>query len=1059
MQLVKKISMAIVSLIVLMLIPLVFSGCGAKLTAPENIEYDGTRITWDKVEKAEYYYVSINGAEKKRTNTNSYAYTANMEDFSVTIYAVEGDNEKEAKVDFTALQTIGALNVTEDGTIYWDEVSGADAYVIGLNGASNSVVVNRNEYKPQSGQTTRVKVRPIVKDNSGYYSMFGAEKTVYVYAAPSHLKIEDGSVTWGGNSNQYEVIINGESKGVVSGTSYSLGDTRGRLEVEVRAIGDHSSTFDSEKSKVTYTFLENVTSFQVENGVLSWTPVADAQGYEIKINDVLSSQVLSTYKYENLPSGEQLRIRIRPWASGNFYAQWSDEQKICILDAPVLKWDSSIELDGEARNNLSWDSVSELAAGYEVKVVKGSDESTSTVTNETFAYAYTEEGEYKVSVKTKAKVGKEGYVYYDSRYSNAATIIRLSAPKASAADFITSNHDDVTKGFRINYRPAANATGYQLYLDNSKVEGAYTTLNTIAVSNVGDSTKTSEQTFNYLVKSVGVAKTVNGSVYVTLDSLTSKSLKAEVTVLATPTNLAMDVGSTIANWSDVANANDYIVSYDGSTFISNASQYDLAGLTAGDHQVAVSARGDGGSVLPSYPTSAIDIYKLSAPHNLRLVRESNYQLKFDHDVYAKETGYKVFVGTSSEALSEESASELYSLISTTGTNVSVQSVANYFDDTAKKYFMTSNKSQGKMFTKLEAPRFTENSIRNSDLLTWEAPSNLSLSSYTPTYDVWQGNILLGTVNASKYDISSLVGSTTKYAFKVRAHGYKVSELSEFVDSEISVVKEFYKLQTPSITIENDKYNWSYVANASAYQLRIDNDLASDQKMVNGQTAYSFAPSFTTTGKHSVKLIAVGDGVNSVNSAPFELEQVVAKLSTPEFTYKYTDDYQAKGGKIEVTITSAVPNCKNYAYSIAGTRIDSSELSCSKQVESAGKYYVSVTALGGTFDSDGKYYISSAIAGGTDVAIEILGYPSKSTFTINTYGIISWQTVSNCSGYEYQIAYNGGEYSAAQTVQSSSIEIANYTTYTKISIKVRAKGDGSNVIGSAWTEWSWNNTNA
>ena len=90
MTLKKKVLVIITLFATLMFIPLIFSGCGeSALDAPENIEYDGAVITWGKVDNAEYYYISINDGEKKRTNTNSYAYVANLQDFSVEVYAVK----------------------------------------------------------------------------------------------------------------------------------------------------------------------------------------------------------------------------------------------------------------------------------------------------------------------------------------------------------------------------------------------------------------------------------------------------------------------------------------------------------------------------------------------------------------------------------------------------------------------------------------------------------------------------------------------------------------------------------------------------------------------------------------------------------------------------------------------------------------------------------------------------------------------------------------------------------------------------------------------------------
>ena len=66
------------------------------LKAPENITYDGTYITWDKVDDAEYYMVQIGNAEAARSNSTTYYYEANGESFDVTVSSVLGETQESA---------------------------------------------------------------------------------------------------------------------------------------------------------------------------------------------------------------------------------------------------------------------------------------------------------------------------------------------------------------------------------------------------------------------------------------------------------------------------------------------------------------------------------------------------------------------------------------------------------------------------------------------------------------------------------------------------------------------------------------------------------------------------------------------------------------------------------------------------------------------------------------------------------------------------------------------------------------------------------------------------
>ena len=65
---------------------------------PTNIRYDGTVLTWDEVTLAEYYYVQIDGGERKRTNTNSFVYPDIDKEFEVVVTSVYKEREEEKHI-------------------------------------------------------------------------------------------------------------------------------------------------------------------------------------------------------------------------------------------------------------------------------------------------------------------------------------------------------------------------------------------------------------------------------------------------------------------------------------------------------------------------------------------------------------------------------------------------------------------------------------------------------------------------------------------------------------------------------------------------------------------------------------------------------------------------------------------------------------------------------------------------------------------------------------------------------------------------------------------------
>lgn len=99
----------------------------------ENITYDGQYITWNKTELSDYYYVQINGGNKERSNSTTYAYSS-TETFEVTITAVsDGDDKASDSVTFKPLSTIENIVVNEAGELSWEPISGANAYSLLIN--------------------------------------------------------------------------------------------------------------------------------------------------------------------------------------------------------------------------------------------------------------------------------------------------------------------------------------------------------------------------------------------------------------------------------------------------------------------------------------------------------------------------------------------------------------------------------------------------------------------------------------------------------------------------------------------------------------------------------------------------------------------------------------------------------------------------------------------------------------------------------------------------------------------------------------------------------------
>ncbi len=423
---------------------------------------------------------------------------------------------------------------------------------------------------------------------------------------------------------------------------------------------------------------------------------------------------------------------------------------------------------------------------------------------------------------------------------------------------------------------------------------------------------------------------------------------------------------------------------------------------------------------------------------------------------ANAKSYEVYYEGSSQAIPENAYDNMYQFIKESGTQVHMVAVANYYNDLRTVYYMSSEPSNTETFIRLATPTFPDAVFANSVEMVWNAPNNINTAEYTPTYQVWEGGVMQtgGVQNGTKFNIQYLDGGEY-YTFQVKAVGND----TRYLDSEFSSAITVYKINTPQMRIEDQKYVWNGVTNASSYILEIDGVRANNDIHVSGNS-YSYTPHYTQIGEHSVKLYAVGDGYNNINSEVYKYTQVVDYCLAPEIDFAYSNETFVNGGSINVYITKGSDNNNGYLYEIAGASIDSNDLMVSKEIESAGTYMVRVKALGGKIDSNEVYYVDSQYAGGNSgYTITLLAPPTNNTFSLNSDGAVRWATITGSAGYDYQISYDGGEFTSVEHSGTASLEpIANYKNYGTIRIRVRACGNGDTIITSDWVEYLWTNPN-
>lgn len=1047
----KRISILIAILVISTIFAIFMVGCEEEniegLYKPTNISYDGQRITWDRVELSEYYLISINGGEEKRVNTNVFAYESDSVTFEVTVKSVIKENTFSETITFTQLDTITDITIENDGTLRWGEVAGATGYRVSVNGSVLMEDIVDTAYTPSVG-SSRIKVRAVVTGDNSYFSKWSEEKSVSIYNAPSSIKYDGKTLRWLGNARNYEVTINGQQNSV-TGNEFVYASGNIDFSMAIKAVGDHVTTYDSATVEETFKYLLPITDLNVVDGILTWGNIADAEGYRIKINGVEQVQKITTNSYDKLASGTSLEISVKPYNDqGNYFSSWSETKSVYILESPETTWNSDLELDGEENANYVWNAVNG-AIGYKVSIEKNGivTHYDYPIAQTAFAYAYKDVGTYTVKVKAIAEATGD---YSDSKYSLETIVERLAAPKATTENFVTSNSNVLSDGFTVSYSAVKGASGYQLYKDGVLLEGKYSNTLSISDRDVADDSISTQQEYNYIVKSMGAVKTVAGKTYAILPCLSTEALAFKITVLAMPVELNM--AGFNAEWLAVSGNNGYGIKSAGNIYAATATSYDLSTLSAGTTEVSVCAKGNGGMTLASNYTAPIIINRLVAPTNIEITYGTGEGL-LDFDRVTNAKSYQVYIDESTQALPENAFDNIYQYIRESGTVLHMVAEANYYNTERTIYYMTSQASPTQQFIRLAKPVFPEGAFANSVEMVWSAPDNINTAEYTPTYQVWEAGVELpGQKNGTRFNIEYLDGGSA-YTFKVKAVGNN----TKYLDSEFSEEITIYKLSTPTMSIENNQYVWNGVTNASAYVLEIDGKRVNDELHVSGNK-YSYTPYYNQIGTHTVKLFAVGDGYTTINSGTYVYNQVVEACLAPEISYSYSNDQFVNGGSISVSITKETENNNGYLYEIAGENVTSKELTETKPIESAGTYTIKVKALGGKIDENEIYYVDSQYVGGSSgYKIILLAPPTLGTFSLNSDGAIKWATVSNALGYDYQIAYDDGEYSEVLHTGTPTLDpIENYKEYGTIKIRVKVCGNGNSIISSEWIEYVWDN---
>ncbi|MBO7525301.1 MAG: hypothetical protein J6T42_00700, partial [Clostridia bacterium] len=338
-----------------------------KIEAPKDFDYDGTYITWADANGAATYEIVVDEGEPVTSKSSTFKFKATEDKFtvSVTAKAAEGseeylDSDTVTKI-FDKIAAVENVEFADDATMTWNAVSGATGYVVEYNNGTKTKVTDCVFAQLPAGKYS-VKVKAIrdSEPNYVYYTENPASTNITVLAGVVSDKItyDGATIKWNAISGavNYEVSID-DSKGVVSTNSVTHYANGQSFKVTVLALGDPSKNVynASEIGSRNFIYLAPATNLTMnEGGVLTWDPVKDAEGYEIKIRNK-GTQKVTEPKFDGFTPGESTSLQIRAYTSDNtYFAGWTDETTYLLLEAPVLQWDDK-PLDGSYDQPIYWD--------------------------------------------------------------------------------------------------------------------------------------------------------------------------------------------------------------------------------------------------------------------------------------------------------------------------------------------------------------------------------------------------------------------------------------------------------------------------------------------------------------------------------------------------------------------------------------------------------------------------------------------------------------------------------------------------------------------------------
>lgn len=438
------------------------------------------------------------------------AYTAGYYSF---IAQAIGDSDKYVSSNKTAFVATTVMASPESisansGKISWSSVSGVSYYKVEicaytgtsvsdltisgepqvLDNLNNTLLALGTEY--QSG-FYKLKIMAVGDESKFISSVYSQETTFFKLTAPTALAVANGLVLWNSvtNANGYSAYVDEENQDdTINAVSYELSESVavGEHTVKMQALGDDTIYLTSELSdEINVVKLANANNFMLSNGIVSWTQVVKASGYELKVDNSAINTNLSKVELTDEDAGNH-SIKLKVIGGVIDGVNYVNSNYSANLEAVKL---NQVENFTSVNGLLSWASV-ENASAYILRIA-GLDEANSSFSQsfETELTSYELDssvpaGRLQIDVRAKGNSSDtSGQTYYlNGNTSGNKTFTKLNIQtnlRVSENKFLWTNPESES-GFtyeisvnKANTLSTENVDVTQLELDSAYSSGSY----------------------------------------------------------------------------------------------------------------------------------------------------------------------------------------------------------------------------------------------------------------------------------------------------------------------------------------------------------------------------------------------------------------------------------------------------------------------------------------------------------------------------------------------------------------------------------------------------------